>query len=111
MQKKPGGKQMLKQIHVPEDSKLMIATQKVIREAAREQDDLKSFIMQSVEDASAPPTRSSFPSRPGGYDSGVKLRAGKGGKGQGKRGKNTDYIKDEFLPEDQREQTPASLLV
>merc|ERR1712039_488533 len=105
MQKRPGGKMLLRQIDVPEDSKLMLATRSAAREATREQDDLKSFIMQSVEDAAAPPTRSFASSSMGA----VKMRAGKGGyKGSGKARRNGDYLKDDFLPEDDRPEPPPS---
>merc|ERR1712014_40285 len=61
--------------------------------------------MQSVEDASAPPTRSSMPSS----SSGVRLRAGKGSyKGGGKARRNGDYVGADVLPEDDRPEPPPS---
>uniref|UniRef100_A0A7S0B3B4 MIF4G domain-containing protein n=1 Tax=Pyrodinium bahamense TaxID=73915 RepID=A0A7S0B3B4_9DINO len=104
LQRKPGGKMLLKQIDIPDDSKLIRASRASELEASKEQADLKSFIMHSVQN----PTQAVSSS----LGSGVRMRAGKGGHKGGyhfdpRSRKNMDYVKDEFLPEDDRPEPPV----
>lgn len=90
MQKKVGGKMLLKQIEIPDDSKLMRAIKVTEEETSKEKEDLKRYIMQYEESSSAPV---------------VPMRAGKGGK-KGRydpRPRQDDYVADGLLPSEKIE--------
>merc|ERR1740121_1658480 len=93
LQRKTGGKLLVKQIEIPEESKLVRSRLAVEESASKEHQDLKSFIMNY--DASAPSVTRLHPGK--GYGKGYGKGFGKGfGKG---RRQEKDYVKEEFMPD------------
>eukprot|EP00930_Biecheleria_cincta_P042854 TRINITY_DN29491_c0_g1_i1.p1 TRINITY_DN29491_c0_g1~~TRINITY_DN29491_c0_g1_i1.p1 ORF type:complete len:1230 (-),score=316.57 TRINITY_DN29491_c0_g1_i1:446-4135(-) len=106
MQKKPGGKTQLKQIEIPEDSKLVQAKQIEKEEATQEKEDLKRFVMQYDAIGAGGASGMVIPVT-------VRTRAGKGGglemKGKGSRKGsrgNTDYLGEDLMPEESKPEVP-----
>lgn len=101
IQKKSGGKMMVKQLDVPSDSKLGQVVRSAAKEGEDEKADLKRFIMQYD-----PVSASSGPANMAG-GSFIRMRAGKGsgkvGGGFGRPRAQKDYVKSEFMPEDEPE--------
>jgi len=96
VQKRAGGKTLVKQLDVPVDSKLGRVVRSGVQEKNDEKEDLKRFIMQYD-----PAQVAAQGAAPGG----IRMRAGKGsGKvaGRGPRAPK-DYVKQEFMPEEQEE--------
>lgn len=106
MSKKPGGKTQLKQIDIPEDSKLLQTRVTEVQEVSREKEDLKRFVMQYDDIGSGGASGMTIPVT-------VRTRAGKGG-GQDMKGKgnrkgsrgNTDYLGEELMPEESKPEVP-----
>lgn len=107
MQKRTGGKVLVKQIEIPDDCKLTrVAHASVEAEPSREQEDLKRFIIAYDKTTSATGAPSGASVAQGGFRMGggmpIMLRQGMKGASKGRGGRrNEDYLKDEFLPEDQ----------
>lgn len=106
MQKKPGGKTQLKQIDIPEDSKLVQAKHTEEKEVSREKEDLKRFVMQYDDIGAGGASSMVIPVT-------VRARAGKGGapdiKGKGSRKGsrgNTDYLGEDLMPEESKPEVP-----
>jgi len=108
VQKRAGGKMLVKQLDVPDDSILAQVSRSSETEASREQRDLKRYIMHSVQT----PTQIANSSFGSMGSHGIRLRAGKGSQkgnwSHGKSRRSTEYVRDEFLPEsdDQPELLP-----
>lgn len=100
LQKKTGGKIQMKQLSIPDDSKLLQARKDDVEEASREKEDLKRFVMQYEETGVGDASGSviSFA---------VRTRAGKGAR-KGYRHGDGEYLKEELTPEESRPDSAAT---
>lgn len=96
LQKPRGGKVVVKQIEIPEDSKLARVATSVGEAESKEKEEMKRYIISNYDQATS---------------SGPKMIAQRPGKGGGKGGagafnfeprgrKQADYIKEDFLPDE-----------
>jgi len=96
LQKKTGGKILMKQLSIPDGSKLLQARQYDVEEASKEKEDLKRFVMQYEETGAGDSSGSVIPLA-------VRTRAGKGHRKGGSRSHGDgEYLKEELTPEESR---------
>eukprot|EP00931_Biecheleriopsis_adriatica_P059719 TRINITY_DN35795_c0_g1_i1.p1 TRINITY_DN35795_c0_g1~~TRINITY_DN35795_c0_g1_i1.p1 ORF type:complete len:1224 (-),score=400.36 TRINITY_DN35795_c0_g1_i1:222-3830(-) len=96
LQKKAGGKMIMKAIDIPDDSKLVQARLEERHENDKEKEDLKRFVMQYDEVGSGDMSGSVIPVT-------VRTRAGKGGKkGYPTSRRDEGYLKAELMPEESK---------
>jgi len=121
LQRPRGGKMTIRQIEIPEDSKLLRAAQAKPREECKEKEEVKRYIMHydqmsslaglgSLSGAGGGPQQQRQP-----YN--VVQRAGKGGQKGGAgfgfdpRSRRNDYVQDGFLVEDDAAEPPARVRI
>ncbi|CAJ1376709.1 unnamed protein product [Effrenium voratum] len=95
LQKKTGGKLQMRQLSIPDGSKLLQARKAGVEEASKEKEDVKRFVMQYEETGAGDASGSVIPFA-------VRTRAGKGGR-KGRHEKV--YLKEELMPEESRPET------
>lgn len=94
LQKKTGGKIQMKQLSIPDDSKLLQARKIDVEEASKEKEDLKRFVMQYEETGAGDSSGSVIP---------VAVRKGKGHlKGGSRPKRDHEYLKEELMPEESK---------
>lgn len=94
LQKKTGGKIQMKQLSIPDDSKLLQARKIDVEEASKEKEDLKRFVMQYEETGAGDSSGSVIP---------LAVRKGKGHRKGGSRSHGDhEYLKEELMPEESK---------